>query len=82
MIFVFDVGNTNTVLGVYEEDELKFYWRIETNRSKTADEYAMTIKSLFEHENLDFSYITGIIISSVVPPIMTALESMCEKYFV
>ncbi len=81
MIFVFDVGNTNTVLGVYEEDELKFYWRIETNRSKTADEYAMTIKSLFEHENLDFSSITGIIISSVVPPIMTALESMCEKYF-
>ena len=39
MIFVFDVGNTNTVLGVYEEDELKYYWRIETNRNKTADEY-------------------------------------------
>ncbi|WP_428910350.1 type III pantothenate kinase [Niallia sp. Krafla_26] len=81
MIFVFDVGNTNTVLGVYEEDELQYHWRIETNRSKTADEYAMTIKSLFEHENLLFSDISGIIISSVVPPIMTALESMCEKYF-
>ena len=81
MIFVFDVGNTNTVLGVYEEDELKYHWRIETNRGKTADEYAMTIKALFEHENLPFSSINGIIISSVVPPIMTALESMCEKYF-
>ncbi|WP_338471292.1 type III pantothenate kinase [Niallia sp. XMNu-256] len=81
MIFVFDVGNTNTVLGVYEQDKLKFHWRIETNRSKTADEYAMTIKSLFEHENLSFSAINGIIISSVVPPIMTALENMCEKYF-
>lgn len=81
MIFVFDVGNTNTVLGVYEEDELKYHWRIETNRGKTADEYAMTIRALFEHENLPFSSINGIIISSVVPPIMTALESMCEKYF-
>lgn len=81
MIFVFDVGNTNTVLGVYEEDELKHHWRIETNRNKTADEYAMTIKSLFEHERMSFSDISGIIISSVVPPIMTALESMCEKYF-
>ena len=52
MIFVFDVGNTNTVLGVYEEDDLKYHWRIETNRNKTEDEYAMIIKSLFEHEGL------------------------------
>ena len=81
MIFVFDVGNTNTVLGVYEEDELKYHWRIETNRGKTADEYAMTIKALFEHEDLPFSsnkrdyYFIG------CSPIMLALESMCEKYF-
>ncbi|WP_102347981.1 type III pantothenate kinase [Bacillus sp. Marseille-P3661] len=81
MIFVFDVGNTNTVLGVFEGEELKYHWRIETSRTKTEDEYAMTIKSLFEYENIHFSDITGIIISSVVPPIMFALERMCEKYF-
>lgn len=81
LIFVFDVGNTNIVLGVYDHDELKHHWRIETNRNKTEDEYGMIIKSLFEHVNLSFSDIDGIIISSVVPPIMFSLERMCQKYF-
>lgn len=81
MIFVLDVGNTNTVLGVYEEDELKYHWRIETSRNKTEDEYGMVIKSLLEHVGMSFSDISGIIVSSVVPPIMFALERMCNKYF-
>ncbi|MDQ0220882.1 type III pantothenate kinase [Peribacillus cavernae] len=81
MIFVLDAGNTNTVLGVYNEDQLNYHWRIETNRHKTEDEYAMIIKSLLEHEGLSFRDIDGIIISSVVPPIMYALERMCKKYF-
>ncbi|KAA0543741.1 type III pantothenate kinase [Bacillus sp. BGMRC 2118] len=81
MIFVLDVGNTNTVLGVYDQDTLKYHWRIETSRNKTEDEYGMLIKSLLAHENISYSDITGIIISSVVPPIMFALERMCKKYF-
>ncbi|MDQ0188129.1 type III pantothenate kinase [Cytobacillus kochii] len=81
MIFVFDVGNSNMMMGVYQRDELKYHWRIETDRHKTEDEYAMIVKSLFEHEQLSFADIDGIIISSVVPPIMFALERMCEKYF-
>jgi type III pantothenate kinase len=81
VIFVFDVGNTNIVLGVYNQDELIHHWRIETNRNKTEDEYGMMIKELFDHVNLTFSEIDGIIISSVVPPIMFSLERMCEKYF-
>jgi type III pantothenate kinase len=81
VIFVFDIGNTNTVLGVYDGDELKYQWRIETNRNRTDDEYGMVIKSLFNHVGLSFSHIDGIVISSVVPPIMFALERMCEKYF-
>lgn len=80
MIFVLDVGNTNTVLGVFEEDVLKYHWRIETNRNKTADEYGMLIKALIEHEGLSFSDIEGVIISSVVPPIVGAFENMCHKY--
>ena len=81
MLFVLDVGNSNTVLGVYQNSELKFHWRIETNRNKTEDEYGMIIKSLIAHVGLEFDDIKGIIISSVVPPIMFALERMCYKYF-
>ncbi len=81
VIFVLDVGNTNTVLGVYKGETLKHHWRIETNRNKTEDEYGMMIKSLFQHDGLQFEQIEGVIISSVVPPIMAALERMCEKYF-
>lgn len=81
MLFVLDVGNTNTVLGVFEQDELKHEWRIKTDRYKTGDEFGVLIKSLFDHKGLTFSAIHGVIISSVVPPIMYALEEMCHIYF-
>ncbi|MBD1383189.1 type III pantothenate kinase [Metabacillus arenae] len=81
MILVLDVGNTNTVIGIYDQDELKFHWRVETSRNKTEDEYGMLFKSLFEHVGISFAHIKGMIISSVVPPIMFALERMCTKYF-
>lgn len=81
VIFVLDVGNTNTVFGVYENDQLKYHWRVETSRHKTEDEFGMLIKSLFEHEGIAFEDINGIIISSVVPPIMFTMEKMCKKYF-
>ncbi|MBY7141646.1 type III pantothenate kinase [Virgibacillus sp. NKC19-3] len=81
MLFVLDVGNTNTVLGVFEQGELKHEWRIKTDRHKTGDEYGVLIKSLFDYKELTFSDIDGVIISSVVPPIMLALEEMCHLYF-
>lgn len=81
MILVMDTGNTNIVLGVYENDELKYHWRMETYRYKTEDEYAMQVKSLFTHVGLGFEDIKGIIISSVVPPVVFPLEQMCRKYF-
>ncbi|MGM8213022.1 type III pantothenate kinase [Virgibacillus sp. W0430] len=81
MIFVLDTGNTNTVLGVFEHGELTHEWRIKTDRYKTEDEFGILIKSLFEHRGIELSAIKGIIISSVVPPIMLALEKMCALYF-
>jgi len=75
------VGNTNTVIGVYHDGELEYHWRIETSRHKTEDEFGMLLRSLFEHSGLMFEQIEGIIISSVVPPIMFSLERMCTKYF-
>lgn len=81
MLFVIDVGNTNTVLGVYNEDELIHHWRIETSRNKTEDEYGMIIGSLIQYAGIRFEDFHAVIISSVVPPIMFALERMAKKYF-
>lgn len=81
MILVLDAGNSNIVLGVYDNDQLTFHWRMGTDRHKTADEYAMQVNAFFMHAGISFEQINGIIISSVVPPIMFALEEMCNKYF-
>lgn len=69
------------MIGVYHDGELEYHWRIETSRHKTEDEFGMLLHSLFEYVGLMFEQIEGIIISSVVPPIMFALERMCKKYF-
>lgn len=81
MLFVLDVGNTNTVLGVFEDNTLQHEWRIKTDRYKTEDEFGMLIKSLFDYKGMSFSDIHGVIISSVVPTIMFALEKMSKDYF-
>ena len=81
MILVLDAGNSTIVLGVYDHEQLLFHWRMETDRHKTEDEYAMQVKAFFHHAGICFEQVSGIIISSVVPPIMFALEQMCNKYF-
>lgn len=81
MILVMDVGNTNISIGIYQEEHLKQHWRLKTDTLKTEDEYAMQLSTLFTHTGLAFKDIQGIIISSVVPPIMFSLEMMCRKYF-
>lgn len=81
MILVMDVGNTNIALGVFQEEKLQHHWRISTDRNKTDDEYGLLVKSLFRDVGLKVQAIEGIIISSVVPPIMYTLETMCSKYF-
>lgn len=81
MLFVLDIGNTNTVLGVFNKERLEHEWRIKTDRYKTEDEFGVLIKSLFDFKGIHFSDIDGVVISSVVPPIMTALEKMSRKYF-
>jgi type III pantothenate kinase len=80
MIFVVDVGNTNIVLGIYENEDLLHHWRIFTNRNSTEDEYGILVKALFADAGIKVDQLEGIIISSVVPPLMFALERMCRKY--
>ncbi|MFC7687641.1 type III pantothenate kinase [Ureibacillus sp. GCM10028918] len=81
MILVLNAGNSNIALGIFEEEKLKHHWRMETNPHRTEDEYAMQVKAFFSHVQISFGHIKGIIISSVVPPIMYVLEEMCRKYF-
>lgn len=81
MLLAIDVGNTNMMLGVYSEKELKMCWRISTNRGQTDDEYGVIIRNLFQQNGLLAECIKAIIISSVVPPLRYPLEKMCEKYF-
>lgn len=80
LVLVIDVGNTNITFGVYKEEHLREYWRISTVRNKTADEYGMLFKLLLENFNIKYSDIDGVIISSVVPPLISTLDIMVKKY--
>jgi len=81
MILVVDVGNTNIVLGVYQDRELVDFWRIATDKNKTSDEYGMLIQQLFDYSKVDITAIKDVIISSVVPNIMYSLEHTIRKFF-
>ncbi len=80
-ILVIDIGNTNTVLGLYQGDSLRALWRLGTNREQTADEYGVVIHNLFALEKLSAADISGIMIASVVPPMDSVLAEMARKYF-
>src|SRR3982751_1459968 len=90
MLFVLDVGNTNTVLGVFarsagsndgQYSELVTHWRLSTNRTQTVDEYGVLFRNLFTIAGLEVSSVQGIVISSVVPPLDSTLREVCERYF-
>jgi len=81
MLLVIDVGNTNTVLGVYDGDVLVHDWRIRTVIDHTVDEYGMLIYSLYKLSRISSKEIDDIIISCVVPPMLNILEPVCQKYF-
>jgi type III pantothenate kinase len=95
MLLVIDVGNTNTVLGVFaganagsgDLDAPPTYerpvanWRVATSRTSTVDEYGVLFRNLFSMAGLEAKGIDGIIVSSVVPPLDPVLRQVCERYF-
>ena len=96
MLFVLDVGNTNTVLGVFAQsgqdeshpnsgrvryDRLVAHWRVATRQGSTVDEYGVLFRNLFSMADLEASAIQGIVVSSVVPPLDPVLRQVCERYF-
>jgi len=81
MLLAIDVGNTNTVLGVFRGPDLAANWRLTTARDQTVDEYGILTRNLFTLAELDPRGIRGVIISSVVPPLNGTLKEMAERYF-
>jgi len=85
MLLALDVGNTNTVLGLYklasDRPELAAHWRVTTHHNQTSDEYGVLFVNLFQMHGLAPSQVTHIIISSVVPPVESTLRQVCEHYF-
>lgn len=81
MLLAIDVGNTNTVLGVFEGETLRHDWRLETWQSRTHDEYGILVRQLFAAASLDPGRVDAIVISSVVPPMAMSLEQMAQRYF-
>lgn len=80
MLLAFDIGNTNTVVGVFQDEKMIANWRLSTDRKRTSDEYGAKIHSLFLFKQLDFSAITDVIISCVVPDALQNILWFIEKY--
>ncbi len=80
MLLVIDIGNTNIVMGIFKDGNLIQDWRVRTEHNTTADEFNILITSLLADGNIDRGNIGQTIISSVVPPMITILDSFCTRY--
>lgn len=81
MLLVVDVGNTHTVIGLFESRELKASWRIATRREITADELAVTVFNLFQLVEQSIKDVHAVAVASVVPPITASLYDMAANVF-
>jgi len=81
MLLVIDVGNSNIVLGIYDGLQLVRNWRLSTDKSRTSDEYAVLLHSLFSQADLGFASVHAAIISSVVPPLTGVMEAISHDFF-
>ena len=80
MILTMDIGNTNIKTALFKGKEMVRYWRLSTNCSSTSDEYGALITNLFHSAGLSTDQVTGIMLSSVVPPVNFTIEHMCNDY--
>lgn len=80
MLLVIDVGNTNTVLGLYRDEALLHRWRVTTDPLRTSDEYAALFHELFRLVDIPFTALRDVAISSVVPPLVETLTRLCRDY--
>jgi type III pantothenate kinase len=76
-LLAIDIGNTNTVFGLFDRERLEAHWRIETNPRRTADELALVLSQLFGLKKLPLDRVKHAILASVVPPAVAAVETLC-----
>jgi len=81
MILVFDVGNTETTVGLFDGDALRAHWRITTNVARTADEIGLLLRGLLSGSEVAPRDVTGTAIGSVVPAVTQPLVDACERCF-
>lgn len=81
MLLALDVGNTNIVAGVFVDDALIARWRLTTEARRTADEYAVLLRSLFQAAEIDIDRLDGVIIASVVPEALQTLNQALGQYW-
>ena len=80
MLLVIDVGNTNIKFGLYKDDKLRQSWRLSVKVPRTADELGIEISNMFKVGGVDMKDITGVIMSSVCPPLNYTVEHACQYY--
>jgi len=80
MLFCMDIGNTNIVLGIAKKDKVLRHWRIRTEKEITADELAILVNNLFQASGVTLQDVTDMIISCVVPPLLSTIEEFAHKY--
>ncbi len=81
MLLVIDIGNTNIVTGLFQQERLVATWRMATQAHKTSDEYMVLLASFFSYRGLSARDVQSIVIASVVPPLIPVLEDVCRRYF-
>lgn len=81
MLLVIDIGNTDIVIGLFQEEKLQAQWRIATHLQKTADEYGLLLLQLLEAQHMPISEIKGVIFSSVVPKLSPLFHDLIQRYF-
>jgi type III pantothenate kinase len=80
MILTFDIGNTETVLGIFDGDHLADHWRLSTQPERTVDEYGLLLRSILREAAVEPASIAGAAIASVVPPLTPSLAEACERH--
>lgn len=80
MLLAIDVGNSHTVIGLFQDKTLLYHWRIRTDRNATPDELATLLHELFTIKEQHFTMVTGFIIGSVVPTMQAAWRDLASSY--